>query len=75
MEKYNLFLSVASYSTMFTTAVSYFDPNFKSSIFINNTESSRIMSRKEIWRIIRGGQSNNIISEATDMSAGRRSGV
>ena len=38
-------------------------------------ESDRIIRRKDIWKIRRGGQSNILFSEVTDMGAGIRSGV
>ena len=54
-------LFVASYLTMFPKAVSSVDPTFERHIFLHNMESIRIIRRKEIWRIRRGGQSTNII--------------
>ena len=56
------FLFVASFFIMFFTAVSYFHPTKERHIFINNTESIRIIRRKEIWIIRRGGKSTKIIS-------------
>ena len=54
-------LFVESYLTMFTTEVFYVEPTIKRNIFLHNTETSRSISRKEIWRISRSGQSTNII--------------
>ena len=68
-------LFAASYLTIFTTSVSSADPTFQRHVFLHNMESSTIFSRKEIWRIRRGGQSTNIISEATEMADGSIYGV
>ena len=46
---------------MFPTEVSSVDPTFEIHIFLNNMESIRIIRRKDIWKIRRGGQSNTII--------------
>ena len=35
------------------------DPTFQRHIFIHNMNSIRIMIRKEIWQIIRGGKITN----------------
>ena len=52
---------VASFLIMFTTVVYYFQPTKGRHIFLNNMESIRIISRKEIWLIRRDGKSINII--------------
>ena len=46
---------------MFSIVVSSVHPNSDRNIHIHNMESIRIISRKEIWRIRRDGQSNNSI--------------
>ena len=58
-------LSVASYFTVLPTEVSSFVPNFERLILLHNMESIRIIIRKEIGKIRRGGQITNIISETT----------
>ena len=60
---------------MCTTSVSYFQPAAIRIIFLHNMESIRIIRKKEIWKIIRGGKSTNIISEVTEMAYGRIFGV
>ena len=49
-------LFVAYFSAVFPTAVSYVYTTFHRHIFLQNMESFRTVSRKDIWRIIRGGQ-------------------
>ena len=44
---------------MFPTAVSSVESTFQRHIFIQNMESFRAISRKDIWRIRRGGQGTN----------------
>ena len=68
-------LFAASYLTIFTTSASSADPTFQRHVFLHNMESSTIFSGKEIWRIRRGSQSTNIISEATEMADGSIYGV
>ena len=68
-------LFVASFFTMFSTAVSSDESNLEWQIFLQNTESIKIIIRKQIWQIRRGVQSTNRISEETDISDGIRSGV
>ena len=53
------FLFVASFSTMFHTTVSSAEYTFQRHIFLQNMESTRIVSKKGIWRIRRGGQGTN----------------
>ena len=60
---------VAYYSTMFPTAVSSVEPTFQRHIFPHNMESIRIISRKEIWIMRRGGQITNMIFR------GKRDGI
>ena len=50
-------------------------PNSDRHIHIHKMESIRIIRRKDIWIIIRGGQSTKSIYEATEIAAGSRSGV
>ena len=50
-------------------------PTKDSDIHLHNMESIRIIRRKEIWRIRRGGQSTKIISEAIEILSGSRYGV
>ena len=54
-------LFVAYYLTMFPIALSCVYPTVERHIFIHNTYSIRIIRRKEIWIIRRGGQSTNVI--------------
>ena len=68
-------LFVAYYSTMFPTAVSSVDPKFQRQIFLHNMESSRSISRKEIWKIRRGGQGTNRVFRGKKVADMRRSGV
>ena len=44
---------------MFPTAVSSVDTNFLRKTFLQNMESFRTISRKDIWKIRRGGQGTN----------------
>ena len=55
------FIFVAYYFTKFTAAVSSSDPTFESQTFLHNMDSIRVIIRKEIWRIRRGGQIPNRI--------------
>ena len=46
---------------MFPTATSSVDYTFQRHIFLQNMESFRNISRKDIWIIIRNGQGTNIV--------------
>ena len=46
---------------MFPTAVSSVESTFQRHIFLQNMESFRTISRKDIWQIRRGGQGTNIV--------------
>ena len=50
---------VASFLTMFPTAVSSMDSTFQRHMFLQNMESFRTIGRKGIWLIGRGGQGTN----------------
>ena len=50
---------VAPFNTMFHTTVSYMDSSFQTKIFLQNMESIRISSSKDIWKIRKGGQGTN----------------
>ena len=54
-------LFVASLLIMFSTAVPPFHPIKEIHILLHNMESIKIVIRKEIWRIRRGGQRIKII--------------
>ena len=53
------FIFVAYFLIMFPTAVSSVHPTLERHIILHNMESIRIIRRKEIWRIISGGQSTH----------------
>ena len=63
--------------TTFTRSVSYFHPTTDMGVFIYGTmrASIIIIQEKDLWGIIKGGQSTNNFPEATDKADGRRSGI
>ena len=64
------------FETMFPTTVSSAESTFQRHIFLQNTESIRIVGREDIWRIRRGNQGVlTEFSESTEMAAGSRSGA
>ena len=56
---------VASFFILFSRAVSYVHPTKERHIFFHSMGSIGNIRRKEIYLIMRGGQSTKIFSEAT----------
>ena len=52
-------LFVAYFSAMFPATVSSVESTFQRHFFLQNMDSIRIVSSKDIWRIRRGGQGTN----------------